>query len=248
MDDSMAISGEIIKALREAKAWSQPHLAEAAGLSLRTVQRVEAEGTASAETRLAIAAALSVSVDALNAASPVNDPEPLSTRPDPGPLNTLLMLSTVGAALVVVLWLGARLPPEVASHFGVAGDPNATMSRDGFVASMCLMTVGLPLLVWVSLGWAMKRRLVNIPNAAYWFSEPRRLATERFLYRHFTWLSIVMTVFMGYVFWLVVAANSGAPARPVLDSRLTTIGLGAFLAVVTAWATTLSQRFRRKDA
>ncbi len=248
MDDSMAISGEKVKALRESKAWSQAHLAEAAGLSLRTVQRVEAEGTASAETRLAIASALAVSVDALNVAAPVVEAEPRSVRPDPGPFNTAVMLSTVGAALMYVLWMGGRLPPEVASHFGIANDANATMSRDAFVASMCGVMVGLPLLVWAVLGWAMRRRKVNIPNAEYWFSEPRRRATERYLYRHFTWLSLGMTVFGGYMLWLVTAANLGAPAHPVLDGTGFDVGLGVFLALMTVWVTLLSLRFRRNDA
>ena len=248
MDNPMAVSGEKIRALREARAWSQAHLAEAAALSLRTVQRVEAEGTASAETRLAIAAALGVSVDELNAPAPVVEPEPRPTGPDPGPFNTLLMLSNLGIAMVYLLWMGRDLPPEVASHFGIAGDANGTMSRDGFVASMAATMVGLPLAVWTAVGWAMKRRRVNIPNADYWFSEPRRAATERYLYRHFTWLCIGMTAFMAWIFWLVVSANAGAPAHPVLDARLTTVGMGVLLAAVTVWAVTLSFRFRRFDA
>jgi transcriptional regulator with XRE-family HTH domain len=244
----MAVSGDKIKAMRDAKAWSQAHLAEAAGLSLRTVQRVEAEGTASAETRLAIAGALGVSVEALNAAAPAVEAQPRSGEPDPGPFNTAVMLSTVGAALLYVLWMGGRLPPQVASHFGIANDANATMSRDAFVASMCGVMVGLPLLVWAALGWAMKRHKVNIPNAAYWFSEPRRRATERYLFRHFTWLGVGMTVFSGYMLWLVVAANLGAPAHPVLDGTRFTVGLGVFLALTTAWATALSLRFRMPDS
>jgi len=241
MDNTMAVSGEKIKALRETRAWSQAHLAEAASLSLRTVQRVEAEGTASAETRLAIAAALGVSVDELNAAPPAV----LPVRPDPGPFNTAAMLSTVGVAVLYVLWLGGRLPPEVASHFDVADNVNAHMSRDAFVAGMFGMMVGLPLLLWVGLGWAMKRRRVNIPNADYWFTEPRRPATERYLYRHITGLSIVTTAFGGYMFWLVTAANVDSPVHPVLDGTRFSIGLAAFLALVTGWATALSWRFRR---
>ena len=54
----IAMNAQHIRKLREARAWSQEHLADAAGLSLRTIQRVEAEGKASAETRLALAAAL----------------------------------------------------------------------------------------------------------------------------------------------------------------------------------------------
>ena len=249
MDTSMAISGEKIKALREARAWSQAHLAEAASLSLRTVQRVEAEGTASAETRLALAAALGVSVDALNAPAPAVEAAPArSGRPDPGPLNTALMLSSVGVAMVYLLWMGRGLPPEVASHFGVAGAANNTMSRDGFVVSMAAAMVMLPLLVWAGAGWAMKRGKVNIPDADYWLAESRRPATERYLYRHITWLCIGMTALMAWVFWLVAVANAGAPAHPVLDSRLATLGVGVFMAAITAWVVTLSDRFRRHDA
>lgn len=49
-----------IRQLREARGWSQEHLAEVAGLSARTVQRIEAEGNASPESRMAVAAALGV--------------------------------------------------------------------------------------------------------------------------------------------------------------------------------------------
>ena len=62
MEAQMKINGEAVRALREQKSWSQEHLASASGLSVRTVQRVEIEGIASAETRLALAAALDVPV------------------------------------------------------------------------------------------------------------------------------------------------------------------------------------------
>jgi transcriptional regulator with XRE-family HTH domain len=248
MDIDMAVSGEKIKALREARAWSQAHLAEAASLSLRTVQRVEAEGTASAETRLAIAAALSVSVDALNATVPVAEPDAPPDRVDPGPLNTLAMFSTFGAGLLFSLWLGSRLPPEVASHFGVTGEANGHMSRDGFVATMALLTAGVPLLMWASLARAVRRQKVKIPNASYWFAASRRAGTARFLFTHFTWFGVIMTVFMGYVFWMVAAANAGAPAHPVLAFDQVCVGLGVFLAAVAVWVTVLNLRFRREPA
>ena len=53
----MKIDGNLVKRLREERAWSQEHLASVAGLSTRTVQRLEADGNASAESRMAIAAA-----------------------------------------------------------------------------------------------------------------------------------------------------------------------------------------------
>jgi transcriptional regulator with XRE-family HTH domain len=54
--------GYKLKALREAKSWSQAHLADAARLNIRTVQRIEAGEPASYETLLSIAAALNVDV------------------------------------------------------------------------------------------------------------------------------------------------------------------------------------------
>ena len=71
METLMKIDAAQVRQLREARAWSQDHLARAAGLSLRTVQRVEAEGAAALETRLALAAALEVSVADLDSAPPV---------------------------------------------------------------------------------------------------------------------------------------------------------------------------------
>lgn len=64
----MKINALLIKQMREARAWSQEHLAEVSNLSLRTIQRIESYGSASAESRLAIASALGVPVETLNIA------------------------------------------------------------------------------------------------------------------------------------------------------------------------------------
>jgi DNA-binding XRE family transcriptional regulator len=70
MDRDVKIDGDFVRALRERKSWSQEHLARASGLSERTVQRVEVDGVGSAETRLALAAALDVPVAELLMAPP----------------------------------------------------------------------------------------------------------------------------------------------------------------------------------
>ena len=67
MESWMRVSVERVRALRSGKAWSQEHLAECAGVSLRTIQRVEADGSASAETVMALASALGVSASELGA-------------------------------------------------------------------------------------------------------------------------------------------------------------------------------------
>ena len=66
MENDMYTNAQLIRKLREDRAWSQEHLAAVAGLSARTIQRVEAESSASRETRMAIAAALGIELAQLN--------------------------------------------------------------------------------------------------------------------------------------------------------------------------------------
>ena len=67
----MQIDASKIRAERERRAWSQEQLAETTGLSHRTIQRVEATGSASYETAKAIAAVLECEVTALKLTAPV---------------------------------------------------------------------------------------------------------------------------------------------------------------------------------
>jgi len=64
------IDGNKIRTEREKRAWSQEHLAEVAGLSLRTVQRIESSGAASYETARALAAVYQIDVASLAAPPP----------------------------------------------------------------------------------------------------------------------------------------------------------------------------------
>jgi transcriptional regulator with XRE-family HTH domain len=56
---------EKIKRWREERLWSQEHLAELAGLGLRTVQRIENGDSASRDSVMALAAAFNVDAAAL---------------------------------------------------------------------------------------------------------------------------------------------------------------------------------------
>jgi len=56
----MELNKDKLKQLRESKAWSQSHLAEVAGVSLRTIQRVEKNGMASPESVKAICASYGI--------------------------------------------------------------------------------------------------------------------------------------------------------------------------------------------
>ena len=74
----MKLNPSIVRRLREARHWSQEQLAAAAGLGLRTVQRVEADGVASRETRVCLAAALDTDVSAMLDAGPGPGPGPIA--------------------------------------------------------------------------------------------------------------------------------------------------------------------------
>lgn len=56
----MQLNQKRIKKLRENKCWTQQHLADACGLSLRTIQRIEKEGSASKESMMSLCAVFEV--------------------------------------------------------------------------------------------------------------------------------------------------------------------------------------------
>lgn len=73
-----------VRQLREQRAWSQEQLAEIAGINVRTLQRVESAGGGSLDTRMALAAALEVTPDALcETPAPPPAPEPQASSASP---------------------------------------------------------------------------------------------------------------------------------------------------------------------
>jgi transcriptional regulator with XRE-family HTH domain len=61
----MEIRGDIVKQIRTSKGWTQAHLAEICDVNLRTIQRVENQGSASLETIMALCVAFEVKRQAL---------------------------------------------------------------------------------------------------------------------------------------------------------------------------------------
>lgn len=61
----MRVNASLIKQFRSDRSWTQQHLADACGVSLRTVQRVERYGTASNETLMALASVFEIEQDAI---------------------------------------------------------------------------------------------------------------------------------------------------------------------------------------
>ena len=103
--NSKTICIDKIKKLRQDNGWSQDLLAKASGLSLRTIQRIEKEGKASAETQLALAATFNVSPMALFV---------ISSTPDVNwkwrnIMQTALGLAVIIGAIVMLIVLGGSI-------------------------------------------------------------------------------------------------------------------------------------------
>ncbi|MEG1680157.1 MAG: helix-turn-helix domain-containing protein [Stenotrophomonas sp.] len=114
-EETVRIDGKRIRQLREARGWSQEHLASICGLSSRTVQRLEAEGKAAFESRMAVAAALEVAVeDLLDTGESITNPAPGTAAISPadrmktGLWIASLVLVAVMFQLVVGLSLGKQ--------------------------------------------------------------------------------------------------------------------------------------------
>jgi len=114
MDDDMKIDASTVRRLRTERAWSQEQLAASADVSLRTIQRVEADGSASNETRMALAAVFGIDVRALllREPAPQGSPVPVATVASVAPVRYraagVLALLAAGAAL---LSSSGLLPP-----------------------------------------------------------------------------------------------------------------------------------------
>lgn len=59
----MEINAELVKNQRTDRNWTQQHLADACGISLRTIQRVERYGNAANETVMALASVFQIEQD-----------------------------------------------------------------------------------------------------------------------------------------------------------------------------------------
>ena len=60
MEIDIMIDKNRIRKIRNQRAWSQDHLASVSGLSLRTIQRIENDGSCSVESKKALAAVFNI--------------------------------------------------------------------------------------------------------------------------------------------------------------------------------------------
>ncbi|MEM8816558.1 MAG: helix-turn-helix transcriptional regulator [Pseudomonadota bacterium] len=108
----LKLNEETLKRERQRRAWSQEHLAEVSGLSLRTVQRLEQTGRASFESARSLAAVFDLDVEQLRA--PATRPRGSIRRP---------AFAALGVAVVACLGFvltSASIAEPILLNFDVA--------------------------------------------------------------------------------------------------------------------------------
>lgn len=134
MAAEMKVDTKLIKALREERGWSQEHLASVAGLSARTVQRLEADGNASLESKMAIAAAFGVEPARLTPAlesmpTTGSSAEAVLAQPQPS-LDIIRIALWVAILLVLIMMAGYRVGADLANRDNKIDDRCAASPAD----------------------------------------------------------------------------------------------------------------------
>lgn len=139
----------IVRRERTARGWPQEQLADAAGLSLRTVQRVERGRSCSGETIQALASVLEVDAGVLSAAAPAGSGERRWLGLTAGPafvigavlcLPSLVFVAVnVGYYELALSWIGGLRPSGLwgevwASPWIVLGGPLAAFAMNAPLA------------------------------------------------------------------------------------------------------------------
>lgn len=97
----MRIDAYLIKEQRQLRGWTQQHLSDITGVSLRTIQRVEAQGQGSHETISALASVFEIDRAQLLIAEP-DRPKPIHIPSWPLVVS-LLVGASLGATVTYLL-------------------------------------------------------------------------------------------------------------------------------------------------
>jgi len=101
------VNAALIVSSRTARGWSQAELADASGLNLRTVQRVETTAVASLRSKRALASALDVDIQDLDNREPNMSPCPQCRSDQVFQSEGLVDSTTIGGELLPGLASGA---------------------------------------------------------------------------------------------------------------------------------------------
>ena len=131
-----------------------------------------------------------------------------------------------------------------ASHFDASGNADSFISRSNYLFFMILL-ITLTSLFIGGLGkfvTSLPEESINLPNRSYWLSPERKVESLKYISNWLQLFSAGIAVFLCYVHWLVVQANSTESKQ--LESTHLYIGLGVMLVALIVGIISMISRFR----
>ena len=109
-------------------------------------------------------------------------------------------------AALLIVQSSNGLPARMAVHFDAAGNPNSFMPANRYLRLTLLFALGLPIAL-VGIMTAVFSRAIDfkLPNRDYWLAPERLARTRSVLVRHGIWAGSLLTGFMCFMHWLVLA-------------------------------------------
>jgi uncharacterized membrane protein len=169
-------------------------------------------------------------------------PAPAALRPHR--ITWSVFIALLLLAILFVTGTASELPPMVASHFDASGQPNAFMSRSGYIRFVLCFAVGFPVAIVIILTMVYSRATdLKLPNRDYWLAPQRLDRTRAFLVAHGVWFGSLLVALACYVHWLELRANRLLP--PHLPIQTFAALMLAFLIATAVWISALMFAFRR---
>ena len=155
-----------------------------------------------------------------------------------------VFLILVACAALFVWFTSLGLPEVAASHFAGSGAANGFMTRGSYKSFMLLFVVALPLvLVFVpSISLNNPKASIRLPNKEYWLAPERQAETVEFLRQRMARFGSMLVVFLCYIHWLVIRANTVVPPR--IPAPWVIGGIVVFVIGALIWSNSLLRHFR----
>ncbi len=155
-----------------------------------------------------------------------------------------VFLVLVACAALFVWFTSLGLPEVAASHFVGSGAANGFMTRGSYESFMLLFVVVLPLvLVFVpTISLNNPKAGIRLPNKEYWLAPERQAETIEFLRQHMARFGSMLVVFLCYIHWLVIRANTLVPPR--MPASWVIGGIVVFVISALIWTNMLLRHFK----
>lgn len=164
------------------------------------------------------------------------------------PLDRLLAIAIVllvAVAVVIVAATLPKLPPVVATHFGLSGAANGWMSHRGYATLIVAFTIGFPLAIWAMVALVPRRfpRLAKIPHHDAWLAPPQREGTLARLDTYGRIDALAGVLLAVGLHALVIAKNVPSAGITVLGAAILLLAVAVVVLLVAAIA--MKRAFRR---